>query len=174
MQIFGLLALLIAVCGGVYMAWFSDGASTAPVTNESRLETYNEAISGAKEAVKSVSSTGSSVEIYNGISVNTNTTNIDLSGEALTGSLKAEIRLVSKLEELNLSGNNFTGLPAEVGQLSELRVLNLSGNPITGLPYEIGNLQKLEVLDLRSTSYAKQDLEIIKSKLPKTTTILVD
>jgi Leucine-rich repeat (LRR) protein len=99
---------------------------------------------------------------------------LDLSGKQLTGSLKAEVRLMRSLTELNLSNNKFTGIPAEIGQLGELRVLNLSGNPVTGLPQELGNLQKLQVLDLRNTSYAKQDLDIIKAKLPKTTKILVD
>jgi len=117
---------------------------------------------------------GTKVEVYAGISVGDKSTVLDLSGKQLTGSLKAEVRHLQALTELNLSNNQFTGIPAEIGQLSELRVLNLSGNPVTGLPQELGNLQKLQILDLRNTSYAPQDLAIIKAKLPKTTKILVE
>lgn len=81
---------------------------------------------------------------------------------------------MQNLRVLNLSNNQFTGVPAEVGQLSKLEVLDLSNNPITGLPYEIGNLQNLKALNLKGTNYSKQDLEVIKEKLPSTTEILVD
>jgi Leucine-rich repeat (LRR) protein len=115
---------------------------------------------------------GRQIEVYNGIRVPENSTTLDLSGRGLTGSLKAEVRMLTQLRELNLSGNQFTGLPAEVGQLRELRVLNLSGNPFTGLPYELGNLQNLELLDLRNTDYAPADLERIQASLPASTQIL--
>lgn len=81
---------------------------------------------------------------------------------------------LSNLRILNLSNNDFTGVPAEVGQLSKLEILNLSNNPITGLPNEIGNLKNLKVLDLRETNYSKQDLESIKQNLSESTKILVD
>ena len=99
---------------------------------------------------------------------------LDVSKNYLTGSLQAEVRHLQKLKVLNLSHNNFTGVPAEVGQLAELVVLNLSYNPITGLPHEIGNLKKLEVLDLRGTEYSTYDLSIIKEGLNPLTEILVD
>ena len=171
--------LLVVVMGGSYMMWFSNGAPTTPETNETRLATYGEAIKDAKEVAGTVSGTvdnggGVQVEVYAGLSFGDKTTAVDLSGRGLTGSLKAEVRMLQALTDLNLSNNKFTGLPAEVGQLSELKTLNLSGNPITGLPQELGNLSKLQTLDLRGTTYAKADLEIIKAKLPKTTTILVD
>lgn len=137
--------------------------------------TYSNVIDSAKTATENISVAGrAKVEVYNGISVSEASIELNLAGRGLTGSLKAEIRHLTSLEVLNISDNEFTGLPAEVGQLSNLKILNLSGNPFTGLPYELGNLQKLETLDLRNTSYSKQDLEIIKSKLPKTTAILVD
>lgn len=103
-----------------------------------------------------------------------NTEVLDLSNQNLNGALQAEIRNMKNLKVLNLSNNNFTGVPAEVGQLDKLEVLDLSNNPITGLPYEIGNLQNLKTLNLKGTNYSKQDLEVIKQKLPSTTQILVD
>lgn len=114
------------------------------------------------------------IEVYDGIEISENETELDLSGRSLAGSLKAEIRLLTKLEELDISDNDFTGLPAEVGQLRNLRILNLSNNPLTGLPYELGQLQNLETLDLRGTNYAESDLEVIQSALASTTEILID
>lgn len=114
------------------------------------------------------------IEIYDGIRVASDVTELDLSGRNLSGSLKAEIRFLTALRVLNLSDNNFTGLPAEVGQLSQLEVLDLSNNPLTGLPYEIGNLRNLQFLDLRGTQYAESDLQVISAALPATTQILVE
>lgn len=102
----------------------------------------------------------------------TNLVSLDLSNNTLTGSLPGEIRHLKALEWLDLSNNNFTGVPAEVGQLSELRYLDLSGNDLTGLPYELGNLKNLEVLNLTGNSYAKADLVIIKQGLPSAVRII--
>jgi Leucine-rich repeat (LRR) protein len=104
----------------------------------------------------------------------TNAEELDLSNNNLEGSLQAEIRHLENLKVLNLSNNKFSGVPAEIGQLSKLEVLNLSNNKITGLPYELGNLSKLKILDLTGNNYSKQDLAIIKDKLPKTTIIKND
>lgn len=105
------------------------------------------------------------IEVYEGVSVAKSTRILVLSNRNLSGSLKAEIRQLQDLEELNLSNNNFTGLPAEVGQLTKLRILNLSNNPFTGLPNELGNLKNLEVLNLSGTNYSEADLEVIKQGL---------
>lgn len=126
------------------------------------------------EVSKFAVSIPSPVTIYDGIEVMDNNKSVDLSNRGLSGSLKAEIRLLTKLETLDISGNNFTGLPAEVGQLSELRTLNLANNPLAGLPHELGNLSKLRTLDLRGTDYSEYDLEIISSALPSYTNILTD
>ncbi len=114
------------------------------------------------------------VAIYDGIKVSSSVEKVDLSGRGLTGSLKAEIRQLNNLKELDLSDNQFTGLPAEVGQLSRLQVLNLSNNPLTGLPYELGNLSNLKTLDLRGTNYSQTDLNIIRQGLSNSVQILVD
>lgn len=104
----------------------------------------------------------------------TDITELDLSGNELTGALPAEVRHLQKLRILDLSNNTFTGVPAEVGQLKELEVLDLSNNQLTGLPYELGNLQNLKTLDLRGNNYSEQDLVIIRELLPDGTEIYVD
>lgn len=96
---------------------------------------------------------------------------LNLSNNALSGALPAEVRRLSRLKILNLSHNNFTGVPAEIGQLSNLEVLDLSYNNLTGLPYELGNLSRLKLLDLTGNDYAEADLEIIRAKLPSSVII---
>ncbi len=99
---------------------------------------------------------------------------LNLSHNKLTGALQAEVRHLSELRTLDLSNNEFTGVPAEIGQLKYLETLDLSHNKLTGLPYELGNLSNLKILDLRGNAYATADLEIIKKTLPSNTDILVD
>ena len=99
---------------------------------------------------------------------------LDLSANKLTGSLQAEVRHLQNLKILDLSNNQFTGVPAEIGQLKNLEILNLSNNKITGLPYELGNLTNLKILNLKGNDYSKTDLKIIREKLPATTVIEID
>ncbi|MEK7462440.1 MAG: leucine-rich repeat domain-containing protein [Patescibacteria group bacterium] len=194
MNYFGIIALLIVVAMG---AWW--GGSRMSTTNNVVDEptVYENVLDSAKQAADKLSTdskqpttetnapaptptktidpgTGKSIEVYKGISVSEGTTALNLSSRGLSGSLKGEIRFLTNLKQLNISDNNFTGLPAEVGQLSKLEILNLSNNPFTGLPNELANLKSLKILDLRGTQYAKQDLEVIKKGLPASTQILVD
>lgn len=91
---------------------------------------------------------------------------INISHNKLKDSLKAEIKNLKKLKVLDISNNQFTGLPAEIGQLQELEILNISNNQLTGLPHELGNLQNLKELDLSGNDYSEFDLEIIRKQLP--------
>lgn len=91
---------------------------------------------------------------------------LDLSNNKLTGALPAEVRHLQNLKILDLSNNQFTGVPAEIGQLKNLEVLDLSNNSITGLPYELGNLQNLKILYLSGNDYSEQDFNIIRESLP--------
>jgi len=93
---------------------------------------------------------------------------LDLSDNRLTGAPQAEIRHLQKLQFLDLSGNDLTGLPAELGQLRTLEVLDVSDNQLTGLPLELGNLTQLRILDLSGNDYSKQDFDQIATKLPNT------
>ena len=175
MQIFGILALLIVVGFG---AWFVGDRGYLMPKEETEpvvIETPKAEPTDVNIKVENtVTPGGAMVTVYDGVSVSVSSQTLTLAGKELTGSLKGEIRLLTELRELNLSGNKFTGLPAEVGQLTKLEVLNLSNNPLTGLPYELANLKNLKILDLRGTQYAKADLEVIKKGLPATTQILVD
>lgn len=119
------------------------------------------------ESSLEVTKTSNTVSVYDGVDVPVDIKVLDLSGSNLTGSLKSEIGQLGELQVLNLSGNQFTGLPAEIGRLEKLEVINLSQNPITGLPYELGNLKNLKSLDLSGTMYAPQDLAIIQEQLPE-------
>jgi Leucine-rich repeat (LRR) protein len=189
MKIFGLIALMLALTVGAW--WVGKGPATYPDQQETTSEkgdqqspsmvpapvdepatTEESIIENIKDTVESVSV--GSIEVYDGISVPDNVRMLDLSGRGLTGSLKAEIRHLSQLEVLDLSGNDFTGLPAEVGQLSHLQQLDLSNNPLTGLPYELGNLQNLRTLNLSGTNYSTADLEVIRKSLPASTKVIVE
>lgn len=101
----------------------------------------------------------------------TDLTVLNVSHNALTGALQAEVRHLTNLTTLDLSHNQFTGVPAEVGQLKNLEALNLSYNKLTGLPYELGNLKNLKLLDLSGNAYSEDDLSVIKGMLPPTTVI---
>lgn len=98
-------------------------------------------------------------------------TELNLAHNALTGSLPGEIRFLQNLTVLNLSNNQFTGVPAEIGQLKNLEILDLSNNKITGLPNELGNLRSLKILKLSGNEYSASDLEGIKKSLPASVVI---
>ena len=162
--------LVVALVAGGYLYWYIDSESDA-FTSQTPSNIETEA---PEEAELDTFSGANSVEVYDGISIPSNSRTLNLADRGLTGSLKAEVRQLDNLQELDISNNSFTGVPAEVGQLSQLQILNLSGNPLTGLPHEIGNLQNLELLDLRDTDYSEQDLEIIKQKLSAEVTVLTN
>jgi len=99
---------------------------------------------------------------------------LNVSNNNLGNALQAEVRQLQNLRVLNLSNNNFTGVPAEIGQLNKLEILDLSNNQLTGLPYELGNLSSVQVLDLRGNSYSQPDLDVIKNTLSSTVDIKTD
>jgi Leucine-rich repeat (LRR) protein len=176
MKILLLVILVAFAVAGV--GWWN--VSESPSLNRSAIE--------QKEDIPTVSLEQDKVENTNGtvldlsgkgltkvpesVFTQTGVTELNLSNNQLTGALQAEVRLLQNLKVLDLSDNQFTGVPAEVGQLSELKQLNLSNNQLTGLPHEIANLKGLETLDLRGNNPSEPDLEIIKSSLLGTTILL--
>lgn len=172
MKLFGLLSLVLALAVSAWL--YSNSLTTISTKDGGSLESQDipGIIESAQNAADQLGTPGRQVAIYDGVSVPVSSTQVDLSGRGLSGSLKAEIRLLSNLQTLDLSNNNFTGLPAEVGQLTELKILNLANNPLTGLPNELSNLQNLQTLDLRGTQYSEQDLAVIEAGLSNGAVIL--
>lgn len=112
--------------------------------------------------------------IPNSIFNKTNTEELNVSNNSLTGSIQSQIGQLTKLRILNVSNNMMTGIPAEIGQLKDLQILDLSNNKLTGLPNELGNLTNLKILNLSGNQYSKQDLDYIRNKLPSTVSIILN
>jgi len=55
---------------------------------------------------------------------------------------------ISKLEQIDLSGNNLEKLPEEILYIKQLKILNLRNNKLKHLPQGIQNLQNLLRLDV--------------------------
>lgn len=192
-----LAVILVAFMAGAWFTFYNVRVAETPTdgvgeTAETSTESGFDAIDAAKEVKNIIEGKDDDtpvVDVATGATLNlsgqgltsvpkyvfdrTGLEVLNLSGNALTGALPAEVRHLSKLRVLDLSDNNFTGVPAEIGQLSRLEVLDLSGNPITGLPYELGNLKSLKTLDLRNTNYSELDLGIIKKGLSADVEILI-
>lgn len=144
---------------------YSDEARVDEVKNEERVVSSSNVLDLTGQELTKVP-----MYVFDKIDVQ----ELNLSNNRLTGSLQAEIRHLQNLKVLDLSNNQFTGVPAEIGQLKNLEVLNLSNNQLTGLPHELGNLSNLKVLNLKGNNYASADLNIIKENLPSSTVVHVD
>lgn len=77
---------------------------------------------------------------------------LNLNDNQLTGTIPAELALLTDLEWLGLARNQITGsIPAELGRLANLEVLGLDGNQLTGtIPPQLNNLTYLRWLALTS------------------------
>lgn len=191
------VVLMTLVAFGTYSGWIAPPSARqaeAPAVITDAIDSAKEAkdlieqksrdVAGEKttETTETPVTSGLALDLSNqgltkvsgDVFLRTNLVSLDISHNKLTGALQAEVRHLSNLRTLDMSDNQFTGVPAEVGQLSKLEVLDLSNNQLTGLPYELGNLSNLKVLDLRGNNYAKQDLDIIKAKLSASVVIKVD
>ena len=81
-----------------------------------------------------------------------NTTELDLSGYNLSGTIDPEIDALINLTYLNLRFNNPTGsIPESIGNLTNLTTLSLSDNFLEGeIPVELESLSNLENLHLHN------------------------
>ena len=81
---------------------------------------------------------------------NNRVTQLDLSGNHLTGPIPPEIGNLTGLTQLDLSDNHLTGtIPKQLGNLTGLTTLDLNDNQLTGtIPAAIGKLGNLTTLDL--------------------------
>jgi Leucine-rich repeat (LRR) protein len=186
-----LISVLVILVFATASFWWSGSSSDAKIyTNETKStsteektgtqETQNnltapiEMAKEAREALETRSGTTLNLsgkgltKVPNTIFGQTDLVTLNLSNNKLEGALQAEVRQLRNLRTLNLSHNNFTGVPAEIGQLTKLETLDLSFNKLTGLPHELGNLLNLQKLDLRGNVYSKADLLIIQKNLPNT------
>ncbi len=175
------LPLIAVVVAGAGIFWWTTTKPTGPTSAvNSIVENGGGVVKtnvGSTETAKGTTLNSSNrglVSVPADTFAQTGLTELDLSHNKLTGALQAEIRNLKNLKVLNLSNNQFTGVPAEIGQLSMLEVLDLSNNQLTGLPNELGNLSNLKRLILTGNEYSKTDLAVIQKKLPATTVITVD
>ncbi|KAF7071871.1 hypothetical protein CFC21_077107 [Triticum aestivum] len=81
---------------------------------------------------------------------------LDLSGNALNGTLPVDLFRAPELRILSLASNGITGgLPEQVGQLRSLRALNLAGNALSGaIPGNLTLLQNLTAVSLASNYFS--------------------
>jgi Leucine-rich repeat (LRR) protein len=173
-MIFKTTRVVLLVVGFVLIAWFLMRQEMVETPPNDGGEVPLDELEVIENRTSQSTFTSDYMEVYDGVRVDQGVTVLDLSGRQLTGSLKAEVKQLKELEVLDLSRNDFTGLPAEVGQLTNLRVLNLSYTSLTGLPHELGGLSSLQELDLRGVNYSETDLAIIRQKLPLDAAIFTD
>ncbi|KAI3497460.1 hypothetical protein L1887_40076 [Cichorium endivia] len=79
---------------------------------------------------------------------------LDLGNAGLSGQLVPELGQLSKLQYLELYGNNITGkIPEQLGNLTQLMSLDLYLNKLEGdIPDTLGNLQELRFLRLNNNT----------------------
>jgi hypothetical protein len=104
----------------------------------------------------------------------TDTENLNLSNNNLSGEFPKDVANLKKLKVLDISNNQFTSIPVEWADLKGLESLNLSNNKIVSLPRSLGALTNLKYLDLSGNQYSKDDLRIIKQQLPLFTVVKVN
>jgi len=76
-------------------------------------------------------------------------------GNQLTGTLPSELGRLTALEKLNLQYNNFTGnLPSEIGQWGLLTIASLGNNRFSGqIPLETGSWGSMQTIDFRNNQF---------------------
>lgn len=94
---------------------------------------------------------------------------LDLSVNALTGSIPSSLCRMSAVESLDLNSNQLSGfIPTSIGNMSNLKVLDLRSNRLSGqIPVSIGELLNLEYLFLSDNFMDGVVSEVHLAKLSK-------
>lgn len=178
-----IIPLILVGLLAVGLGWWSINNSTDPSINENNVARSPSVKTETGELPSKIEDkTGKALDLSNkGLTVvpaqiftQTTLTELNLSNNALSGALQGEIRFLQNLKTLDLSDNQFSGVPAEIGQLKMLEVLDLSNNQLTGLPNELGNLSNLKRLILTGNDYSESDLADIKKNLSSSTIVTVN
>lgn len=156
---------------------FFGGCSVSPQAGVDRAK---EVAKATATAIKTAAVSPSKLDLSNkqlkkipdDVFKQTKLTELDVSGNQLTGAIQSQIGQLVNLKVLDASNNQMTGVPAEIGQLYNLETLDLSNNQLTGLPNELGNLKKLKVLNISGNAYSTLDLDTIINRLPSGVTII--
>jgi Leucine rich repeat len=92
---------------------------------------------------------------------------LSLRDNQLSGTIPAEISLLTSLKYLELSGNYIRGtIPREIDRIASLSRLILSDNDMTGsLPHALGKLHKLTHIDLSGNGFTGSIPELLFSNL---------
>ena len=169
------IAAAVAVAA-FWAASAADAVAQDGASNRQALEALYDATGGPTWTRNTNWKTPAPLGQWHGVTTDADgrVTGLDLSENALSGSIPLELGSLSRLVELNLGGNALTGrvpawlaslsnlevlslwgnelnelVPGGLGGLARLRRLTLSGNDLTGpIPPELGNLARLEWLSL--------------------------
>ena len=78
---------------------------------------------------------------------------LDLSKNALHGTIAPQVLALAELEHWSMFGNHFSGtLPESLGQLESIKSLDMSSNSFTGTLPALGSLKRLENLNLATNN----------------------
>ena len=119
---------------------------------------------------------GTAMGQWDGVTVvNGRVTELHLNERGLAGSIAPGLGALTKLEWLNLQGNQLTGtIPVALGELTKLKRLNLHGNQLTGtIPVALANLKKLQKLSLQDNQLTGT-IPVALSELTKLTHLWVN
>ncbi|KAK7304804.1 hypothetical protein VNO77_42693 [Canavalia gladiata] len=149
----------------VLTLFFKHLASQQPNTDDFFVSEFLKKMSLTSSKVYNFSS---SVCSWQGVSCDSkreSVVELVFSGMGLSGPIPdTTIGKLSKLQSLDLSNNNITGLPSDFWSFSLLKRLNLSSNQIPGsLTNNIGNFGLLEVFDLSSNNFSGKIPEAVSS-----------